>query len=264
MKIPISLDSILMNDSISLLLGIPHKKVLCTGVIDGTNKLFNVPEVPIYTRSGMQFNPGLADIDVFTRKSTTGESPVITDTPVVPTAINATYNSIAEAEIYQEIELTTAPATLDTDSIPVSYVEELEPFVQQDVTPSIKQTVKDVPRMGSVDNMRGYGTIVTGLKSEQTMSKETLTYINRLMYGTYQGDEDPVTGYTTTTMLRKPLSLFGCLLMDYEDEELGKVYLEGLTITPDLPGGKVGDVLKVTLDMNVAKLPNLCVPTPAV
>lgn len=261
MKIPISLDEILMNDSLSLLLGIPQNKVLCTGAVDGTNTNFNVPEVPIYTRSGMGFNPTIADIDVFTRKSTTGPPVVVTDTPIVPTSVNATMNDIAEAEIYQEIELTTPPATVDVDSIVASYVEELEPFVQQDVTPSIKQTVKDVPRMGSTDNMRGYGTIVTGIKSEQTMSKETLQYINRLMYGTYQGTEEQVTGYTTTTLLRKPLNLYGCLLMDYEDEELGKIYLEGLTITPDLPGGKVGDVLKVTLDMNIAKLPNLCIPT---
>jgi hypothetical protein len=132
-------------------------------------------------------------------------------------------------------------------------------MVSQDISPTLKQTVKEVERMYSSDKIYGYGSIDIKIKSELVMTPDTITQMRKLMYEAYAGDDAVETGYTAYQMRAKPLSMYGELLMKYEDL-LGVIKLNGVKITPDLPSGKQGDFSKLTTELSVPTKPILIVP----
>ena len=167
MYVDISNEDILMNDSFGFFLGIPHTREVCVGdVVDASsgppivtaNKNFEVAQGPIYPVSGTGILPIASDISVWTRKTTDGKA---TDTAIASTdyTVDTVVDETTGDSIYSGIEFKTAPTTELVDSVVCSYVEELQPFVAQDVTPTVKQNTKEVGRIYSTDTMTGYGSI---------------------------------------------------------------------------------------------------------
>ena len=256
----ISNDDIMMADSFGFFLGIPKSKAVCTGLIDGTNKVFNVPDAPIYPKSGMGILPEIRDIVAYERKTTAGTPPTNVDTILAASKIDTIIDPSSGDEIDGAFELATAPLATSADAIVCDYVEELQPFVAQDITPTLKQTKKDVGRIYSNDTMTGYGNIAISIKSEQVMAKQTVKYINKLLFGPYKGTATKAVGCTAYDLLKKPIDLYGYMTMDWEDDVLGRIYFEQVRVTPDIPNAKAEGTGGFTLDMTVAKMPRLVLP----
>lgn len=254
MYVPISKEDILSSDTFGFFLGIPHEKVACTGTIDGTNKEFTVPDAPIYPAAGVGVIPAVGDVTAYLRKTTV-------DTVATISSIKTIVDSLTGDSIDGAIELTTAPAAPDADGVYASYYEELEPFFTQDISPTVKQDTKDVGRIRSTDVVTSYGKIDIQLKAEQVLSKDALKYMKKLFWGTYTGSKTPVTGYTPYSLNKKPIDLKAYMTIDWEGDNLGRIYLDSCRISPDLPSIKQGDNGGLTLDMTISEMPVLVLPT---
>lgn len=256
----ISLEDIMMNDSLGLRLGVPVVKEIATGTIGGSptaNTNFKVVG-PIYPLEN-RIIPTKDDVTAYLRKAT-GSPAVDVDTEATVASISGTEEDAEDdTTIYDTVVLSSAPTTETADHVVVSYAEQLEPMVSQDISPTLKQTVKEVERMYSTDKIYGYGSIDIKIKSELVMTPDTITQMRKLMYEAYAGDDAVETGYTAYQMRAKPLSMYGELLMKYEDL-LGVIKLNGVKITPDLPQGKQGDFSKLTTELSVPTKPILIVP----
>ncbi|MBZ2166297.1 hypothetical protein [Methanobacterium spitsbergense] len=265
MLVDIDNEDILMQDSLTFRLGIDHLKAAAIGTIDNSNTKFLVPEGPIYPKYGMGMLPQAQDVIPYTRETTAGTPPepdTYEDTLVELIASNpitTVADTITGYDVYSQFELLTAPDDSLIDAIVVDYAESLEPFRMQDITPSVKQNKKEVGRMGSSNTVTGFGAMTISVKMEQVMTEQTIKYIRKLMYGPYLGNKTPVEGYTRYTMRNRPLSLYGYINMEYEGE-IGRIYLESVKVSPDLPGGKVDSESKITLDMTTPELPQLVLP----
>lgn len=251
----ISLETILMNDSVGFVLGKPHTMETLTGTIDGTNKVFNFPSYPLFPRSCLGILPQPQDVDVYGVKGTV-------NTKLTVQEISQILDQNTGDEVDGAATLATAPAAADATSIIGNYVEELEPFVAQDVTPTVKQTTKTVGRLRSTDQMYGYGTIDVQIKSNQVMGNDSIKQIQKLMYDPVTPDTglSVQTGYNAFEMVPKPKILYGYIPFELDDEVLGRFYFKQCRLTPVIPGGKANDNVTYALDMSVQKKPILILP----
>ncbi|AEG18637.1 hypothetical protein [Methanobacterium paludis] len=252
MFVDISNEDILSSDTFGFYVAPPVTKEACVGTVNGTNKDFKVSRAPIYPAAGMGILPTIADITAYLRKGTVDTVATIS---ALTTSLAATGETIEDG-----FSLATAPATADVDSVLASYYEEMEPFFTQDLTPTVKQTTKDIARIRSTDTVTAYGNIAISLKAEQVLSKDFFEYYKKLFYGPYTGDETAVTGYTAYSLRKKPINLKGYMTIDWEGDNLGRIYFDQCRIAPDLPNIKAGDNGGLTLDMTVAKMPVLVLP----
>jgi len=232
-------ETILTGENVGFFLGIPVQEETPIGDIDGTNKDFYVNNPPIFPRSCNDLTVKPEDVTV----TVDGEA--------------ATVSTILfnESEGYAEgFSLASAPDT--GDSVKVSYVEEMEPFLAQDVTPDVKQDTKEVSILNESAKITSYaGTTIT-LKSEQILSKNGLEQFRKLMY--YKVGE--TTGAEQYKLRDKPLNLYGYTVYHVDGETLGRFYFENVKLKPDIPGGKAGDNLSFTLEMTVSDTPTLVIP----
>jgi hypothetical protein len=251
----ISLETILMNDSVGFVLGVPHALEALTGTIDGTNKKFTFANPPLFPRSCLGIIAQPQDVDVYGVKTNV-------NTKLTVSKIDEVIDAATGDSIDGAIELDTAPAAASADSIVGNYVEELEPFVAQDVTPTVKQTTKTVGRLRSTDQMYGYGTIDVQIKSNQVMGNDSIKQIQKLMYDPYTPDVGLTvqTGYDVHEMVPKPKVLYGYIPFELDDEVLGRFYFKQCRLSPIIPGGKANDNATYALDMSVQKKPLLLLP----
>lgn len=244
MDIDVDLENILMNDSVGFVLGVPHTKEEMTGGIDGTNKEFLVEGYPIYPRSTLDFVPGISDIDVYGRKNTV-------DTPLTVTALKTITGAKGET-VDAGVTLSAAPLEASVDKVVGTYVEELEPFVAQDITPTVKQDKKTVKRLRSTNVLYAYGSIEVSIKSNQILSDHGLEQLTKLCYAPYTPGNGTVgTGLKAYTFRSKPQSLYGYITFEEDADTLGRVYMQKCQMIPDIPDGKQGDNSKFTIDMTV-------------
>lgn len=236
-------EDILTGENIGFFLGVPREKETAVGQVNGSNKDFLVPNPPIYPRSGDDLVVKNDDVDVVI-STTGGESP-------------ATVSSIIfddDEDYAKGFTLSEAPSS---GTVKVTYVEELEPFIAQDVTPDVKQDTKEVSVLNRSSKITSYSGLTISLKSEQILSKNGLRQLQALMYEPAEAGSNNVEAYK---LRDKPLNLYGYMLYHVGDEILGRIYLENVRIQPDLPGGKAGDNLSFTLEMSVASTPVLIMP----
>lgn len=239
MKIDILAEDILTGENVGFFLGIPVTDETPIGEINGTNKDFKVKNPPIFPRSCNDLTVKPEDVTV----TVDGEA--------------ATVSTILfnESEGYAEgFTLQTAPDTGDT--VNVSYVEELEPFLAQDVTPSVKQDTKEISILNQSSKITSYGGMTVTLKSEQILSKNGLKQFEKLMYIEKESDTQKI----VYELRDKPINLYGYMVYHVDDDVLGRFYFKNVKMTPDVPGGKAGDQLSFTLEMSVAEKPVLVVP----
>lgn len=253
MYVDIDAEDVLMADSFGVFLGLPHTKEALVGTIDGTNKDFQVANYPIYPRSGLSILPQVSDVDVFGRKATV-------DTPLTAASIKTLTDAKTGDSVDGMIELSTAPAAANADSIIANYVEELQPFVTTNISPTVKQTTKDVSRVYSTTKLTAYGDIDIQVKLDQTVSRNSIEVMRRLLYEAYSGPGTVATGYKAWDLRKKPQSLYGYITMKYDEDFLGRIYMESCKLSPDLPGAKGGDVGSYSLNMSVASNPRLLMP----
>jgi|GEM_PF-3283717 hypothetical protein len=245
MHTDIDLESILMNDSVGYVIGVPHTKEIMTGVVDGTNKDFLTAAYPIYPRSGLSIVPTISDIDVFGRKTTV-------DTPLVASALKTVTDPGTGDSVEGGATLATAPAAESADSIVSNYYEELEPFVAQSIAPTVKQDSKTIKRLRSTNVMYAYGSIEVSLKSEEILSKNGLKQLPKLCYEEYTPTSGTVaTGYKAYKMVSNPINLKSYITFEYDDDTLGRIYMDKCQMTPDIPDGKQGDTSKFNINMSV-------------
>jgi hypothetical protein len=256
MIIDISNDDVIGAECLGFFLGIPQDKVVCTG--DLSAKLYKVPEIPIYPKAGMGVLPTIDDIIAYSRVTVAGEGEepdVSTDTPV--TIASLTESAEYEA-VFDGFELSAIPA--GADAIVASYVEMLEPFIAQGVEPKLEQKADEINRINSTETMTVYGNIKISIKQEQIMSRNTIEYIRKLMFKPYDGLKAKADGYTAYDLRPRPLKLYGFENIRWDDDLIGRLYFEDVTISPDLPNAKAKGQVGFTLNMNVAKLPRLVLP----
>lgn len=257
----ISLEDILMSDSLGLRLGVPVIKEVATGTIGGSPANTNFTVVgPIYPTGEVAAVPTKDDVTAYLRKAT-GSPAVDVDTEATVSSITGTLEDAEdETTIYDTVVLSSAPTSETADHVVVSYAEQMEPMLAQDITPTLKQAIKEVGRMYSTDTLYGYGKQDIKVKTELTMSPDTVEQMRRLMYQTYTGTGTPTVGWQADEMRTKPLSMYGSILMKYE-KLLGIIKLRGVRITNDFPSGKVDNETKLSMELTVPTKPILLTPT---
>lgn len=239
MKVNILAEDILTGENVGFFLGIPIENETPIGNIDGTNKDFKVANPPIFPRSCNDLTVKPADLTV----TVDGEP--------------ATVNTILfnENEGYAEgFTLNTAPET--GDEVKVSYVEELEPFLAQDVTPDVKQDTKEISVLNQTAKITSYAGMTFSIKSEQILSKNGIKQFEKLMYEEKESDTQKI----VYELRDKPLNLYGYMVYNIGDDVLARFYFQNVKMVPSIPGGKAGDELSFTLEMTVADKPILVVP----
>jgi hypothetical protein len=249
---------ILGADCLGFFLGIPRTKVSAVGAIDNSNDDFLVPNVPIYPAEGNGILPIASDITAYTRVTTVGPPDTYEDTAVDL----ATVNPISTAEdvltgddIYSKFTLLTAPDDDIVDDVVVTYHEQLEPFIMQDVTPKVDQKNEDISRVNSSDTMTSYGSLSFGVKAEQVMGEDTIQYIKDIMFAPYTGEKTPQEGCSMYDMRKNPQKLLAYENLATENGTIGRIYFENVTVAADLPGGKASKNLSITLDMKMPQKP---------
>jgi hypothetical protein len=258
MIIDISNDEVIGAESLGFFLGIPQDKTLCTGTIDVSNKVFKVSDAPLYPKTGMGVLPTVDDIIAYSRIITEGVDPLpdtFADTEVTVSKLSEMTDYLG---LYDGIELAAVPT--GADEIRASFVEMLEPFIAQGVEPKITQKADEINRINSTDTMTAYGNIKIDIKQEQIMSLQTIKYIRKLMFEPYKGIKEAVDGYNAYTLRPRPRKLYGFENIRWDDDLVGRIYFEDVTISPDLPSAKAKGQVGFTLQMNVAKLPQLVLP----
>ena len=254
---------ILMNDSVRMYVAVPHTREALLGTIDGTNKLFTLKDYPLYPQSQVKLTPSIADI-IVEGVLASGTPPVNAYTVLTASAINEITDVPTGDMVPGAVELATAPAIAAATGIVGTFFEQIEPFVAQDITPTVKQDDKEIKRIGSVNIMHGYGSIDYKIKSDQIISNDSVQLINKLLYGPYTGNDTVETGFTAAQQLPKPMSLKGHIpITDDYDDVIGVFKFDKCKISPDLPGFKQGDAGKFTIDMSVQTTPVLLTPIAA-
>lgn len=239
MKIDILAEDILTGENVGFFLGVPIENETPIGEVDGTNKDFKVKNPPIFPRGCNDLTVKPTDVTV-----------TVDDEPA--TVSNILTN---EDEGYAEgFTLQTAPGTGDT--VKVSYVEELEPFLAQDVNPDVKQDTKEISVLNQTAKITSYAGMTFTIKSEQILSKSGLKQFEKLMYEEKESDTEKI----VYELRDKPLNLYGYMVYHIGDDVLGRFYFKNVKMTPSVPGGKAGDQLSFTLEMTAADKPVLVVP----
>lgn len=239
MWIDVLAEDILTGENVGFFLGVPVEDETPVGEVNGTNKDFKVKNPPIFPRSCNDLTVKPADVTVKVDGEPATVSSIITN----------------EDEGFAEgFTLQTAPDVGDT--VKVSYVEELEPFLAQDVTPDVKQDTKEVSVLNRSSKITSYSGMTITLKSEQILTKNGLKQFQRLMYEEKESSTDKV----VYELRDKPLNLYGYMVYHVGDDVLGRFYFKNVRLSPDVPGGKAGDNLSFTLEMTVADKPVLVVP----
>lgn len=239
MWIDVLAEDILTGENVGFFLGVPVEDETPLGEVDGTNKDFKVKNPPIFPRSCNDLTVNPADVTVKVGDTEATVSSILTN----------------EEEGYAEgFTLQSAPTTGST--VNVSYVEELEPFLAQDVTPDIKQDTKEVSVLNRSSKITSYSGMTITLKSEQILTRNGLKQFQRLMYEEKESSTDKV----VYELRDKPLNLYGYMVYHVGDDVLGRFYFKNVRLSPDVPGGKAGDNLSFTLEMTVADKPVLVVP----
>jgi hypothetical protein len=258
MIIDISNEDVVGAESLGFFLGIP-RFTKCTG--DLAAKAFKVSDAPIYPKAGMGVLPTVDDIIAYSRVITEGTPPA--EDTFVDTAVEiAKLTEMEDYEaLYDAFELSAIPT--GADELWAAYVEMLEPFIAQGVEPKITQKTDEINRINSTDTMTAYGNIKIDIKQEQIMSLQTIKYIKDLMFNPYSGTKEEVTGYKAYTLKPRPMKLYGFENIRWDDDLVGRIYFEDVTIAPDLPNAKAKGQVGFTLQMNVAKLPRLILPDTA-
>ena len=256
MIIDIDNDDIIGAECLGFFLGIPQDKTVCTGDIAATD--FKVSDAPIYPKTGMGVLPTIEDIVAYSRETvvgTGGDPDVNTDTPI-------TISDLIEmddfAGLFDGFKVGAAP--VGADSIVASYAEMLEPFIAQGVTPKLTQKADEINRINSTNTATAYGNITIAITQEQIMSRNTIQYIRKLMFTQYGGTNTPADGYKAYDLRPRPVKLYGFENIRWDDDLIGRLYFEDVTIAPDLPNAKAKGQVGFTLAMNVAKLPRLVLP----
>jgi len=239
MWIDVLAEDILTGENVGFFLGVPVEDETPIGEVDGTNKDFKVKNPPIFPRGCNDLTVKPADVTVKVGNTQATVSSILTN----------------EEEGYAEgFRLQSAPTTGST--VKVSYVEELEPFLAQDVTPDIKQDTKEVSVLNRSSKITSYSGMTITLKSEQILTRNGLKQFQRLMYEEKESSTDKV----VYELRDKPLNLYGYMVYHVGDDVLGRFYFKNVRLSPDVPGGKAGDNLSFTLEMTVADKPVLVVP----
>jgi hypothetical protein len=258
MIIDISNDDVIGAESLGFFLGVPQDKTLCTGTIDVSNKVFSVSDAPIYPKVGMGVLPTVDDILAYSRVITEGVDPL----PDTFADTEVTISKLQEMDdyygLYDAFELAAVPT--GADEIRASYVEMIEPFIAQGVEPKLEQKADEINRINSTDTITSYGNIKISIKQEQIMSLNTIKYIQKLMFTPYVGTKDKATGYSAYNLRARPLKIYGFENIRWDDDLVGRLYFEDVTVAPDLPNAKAKGQVGFTLNMNVAKLPRLVLP----
>lgn len=232
-------ETILTGENVGFFLGVPVQDETPTGDVNGTNKDFHVKNPPIYPRSSNDLKVKPEDVTVTVDGAAATVSSIIFD----------------EDEGYAEgFTLQTAPEA--NDEVKVSYVEELEPFIAQNIDPSIKQDTKEVSVLNRSSKITSYAGMTITLKSEQILSKNGLEQFEKLMFEEKESDTEKV----VYELRDKPLNLYGYMVYHVGGDALGRIYFENVKMTPSIPGGKAGDELSFTLEMSIADVPKLVVP----
>ena len=256
MIIDITDDDVLDAECLGFYLGVPRDLALCTG--DLSAKSFKVPNVPIYPKTGMEILATPDDILTYSRVTTAGTPPAL-DTNADTLVDIASLSEMTDYPgLYDGFELASIPT--GADSIVASYAELLEPFVAQGVEPKVDQKADDINRINSNDTMYSYGPIKIEIKAEQIMSMQSIQYIRDLMFVPYGGSLTKRTGYSAYDMKPRPTNVYGYENIRWDDDIIGRIYFEQVTIAPDLPNVKAKGQVGFTLQMNVAKLPRLVLP----
>jgi len=256
MIIDISNDEILQADCLGFFLGIPQTKAVCTG--DLIAKDFKLPDVPIYPTQGMGVLATEEDVIAYSRVITAGTPPAADTVVDTVVEIDELTEMTDYPGLYEGFSLTAVPT--GADAIVADYAELLEPFIAQGVEPKITQKTEEVSRINSTDTMTAYGNIKIDIKSEQIMSLNTISYIQKLMFREYAGIKTPVEGYKAFDLRPRPMKVYGYENIRWDDDLVGRLYFEDVTIAADLPNAKSTGNVGFTLQMNVAKLPRLVIP----
>lgn len=249
-----------------LVLGIPQEDtfVQLTGIIDGTNKVFQFPKThyPIYPKNGRTIAPLPADVIIVTRKGTT-------DTTVTVASVKTITDTNTGFTVYGAVELAAAPTSEGADGVYGKCVTEADVYVQQSLKPKEDQNKDKIGRMGSKKKYTKHGGIETTLDVETILSDMAMILLGN--YEKYTGTETVETGYSLYEHRDNPKLLYGYIPIYSGDEEddpidrevMGRIILESVTKDPTLPEGKEGDNMTATFTLNIGDKPKILLKDPA-
>ena len=245
-------ETIMEADRFGLFIGIPYERVQLTGSINGSNKAFTIPEDyrPVYPKNSRSILPLAADVIVETLKGTTYTS-------VTVDSVDTITDTDTGDTIYGAVTVHTAPEAASADSIWITAVEELEPFVAQSVEPEASQDKTEVARIYSGNKMTSYGAIATTIKAEIIVTENTLRYLKKFafrpMVSGDDGYSDVPVGYKGYLMRTQPVDMYAYTpVLDGDDDILGRFYYENVKIPAQFPQVKAGEQAKLTLELSVA------------
>lgn len=232
---------------LKIVLGIPFTRVVSTGVVNGTNKIFPLPPefYPIYPKNHKGPIPLAADIIAEILKGTTYSTVTVAtvNTLVDPTSGNTVYGSV---------ELSSAPTSEGADSVVLTGVEECWARIAQDITPSIKTDSEDLKEVGTSDVITVQGSRTRTVKYELKITVDTLKLIRKIMYEEKSDQTGVATGYTLYTERDVPIPIYAYIPVVYDGEEVERYYLTNVTVDPDLPTVKAGDATaSINVNMNI-------------
>jgi hypothetical protein len=232
---------------LKIVLGIPFTRVTTTGLINGTNKEHTLPvsNRPIYPKSGKGIIPLPADVVVEALKGTTYTTKTVA-------SLKTLTDTTSGLSVYGIVELQTALAALDADSVVVSGAEECWARIAQDITPSIKTDSEDLKEVGTNDVMTIPGGRTRTVKYELKITVDTLKLIRKIMYEEKTDQTGVATGYTLYTERDVPIPIYAYIPVVYDGEEVERYVLTNVTIDPDLPTVKAGDATaSINVNMNI-------------
>jgi hypothetical protein len=213
------------------------------------------PYYPVYPQGDVNITPLPSDMIV--EALYTGVY-----TPLTVSSLKTLTDPITNNDVIGGATVQTAPTTGNASSIVGSGVQQLEPVVVQSSEPTLKQNVKKVGRLGSTDQLYGFGTIDTSLKSNLIMSQSTTNMLQQMLYEPYGGNDSVEPGYTASEIISTPIPLFASMILTdpVTDDILGFHKFQGCQLSPGIPGIKDGSEGTFTLDFTIAEKPILLTP----
>ena len=157
--------------------------------------------------------------------------------------------------IYGAVTLHTAPEAATADSVHVTVVEQIEPFIAQSVEPSIDQDTTETARIYSGSTMTAYGAQTTTIKCEIIVAENTMEMIRKLsfrpMVSGDDGFSDIAAGYTGYMLKSQPDNIYAYTPIVLNDAIIGRYYFDGVKLPPQLPAISAGEQAKLTLELSV-------------
>lgn len=246
----------LTSKDVKMIVGIPHTRSKLTGTINKSNTKFTVDTdyYPIYPERGVSVAVEAADVTCETLKDTTY-------TEVTVSSVDLVADEETDTNVYGQVTLAAAPDPAAVDTVHLTYVEELKPYIAQSLKIDIKQDSSSYGELGEDVKHTTYGA------QEITVTEDMLIGdmepLRRLLFETYDGSETPETGYDVYQMIPESTDIYAYIPFEDADGEIGRLYLKGRIVPKNLLDVKDGDNASFQLELAIDDSPLMVVPEPA-